>query len=118
MGTGTNPGEAVVETAWTQAPNLHADAVGSIHDEDQARRIGFRAAPIGANTRLAYYTPVIVALFGQAWHERGFLSLDFLTHFPSRFPERAVFKSALWGSIWLIALTGLFSFPLGVGAAI
>jgi phosphate transport system permease protein len=48
----------------------------------------------------------------------GRLSLDFLNHFPSRFPERAGIKSALYGTIWVVAFTGLFSFPLGVGAAI
>ncbi len=79
MGTDSNRGQTGVETAWMQAPNLHADSIGSIHDEDEANRIGFRAAPIGANTLLAYYTPVIVGLFGKAWHERGFLMLDFLS---------------------------------------
>ncbi|MGD2152099.1 MAG: phosphate ABC transporter permease PstA [Gemmatimonadales bacterium] len=48
----------------------------------------------------------------------GRLSADFLTNFPSRFPERAGIKSALFGTIWVVAFTGLFSFPLGVGTAI
>ena len=48
----------------------------------------------------------------------GALSWDFLNSFPSRFPEQAGIKSALWGSIWLLALTALFSFPIGVSAAI
>jgi phosphate transport system permease protein len=48
----------------------------------------------------------------------GALSWEFLTSFPSRFPEQAGIKSALWGSIWLIGLTALFSFPIGVAAAI
>jgi len=78
MSTGIST-ENVVETPWMRAPNLHGDSLGSIHDEDEAKRIGFRAAPIGANTLLAFYTPVLVDLFGQAWHERGFLSLDFLS---------------------------------------
>ena len=46
------------------------------------------------------------------------LSWDFLNSFPSRFPEQAGFRAALWGSIWLIGLTALFSFPIGVGAAL
>jgi phosphate transport system permease protein len=46
------------------------------------------------------------------------LSLDFLTGTPSRSAERAGFNPAIIGSLWLIGLTGLFSFPLGVGAAL
>ena len=47
-----------------------------------------------------------------------FLSLDFVRNFPSRFPERAGYQSALWGSFWLISTTALLVFPVGVGAAI
>jgi phosphate transport system permease protein len=46
------------------------------------------------------------------------LSWDFLTGFPSRFAARAGMKPALVGSIWTLALTGLFAFPLGVGTAV
>ena len=47
-----------------------------------------------------------------------FLNLHFLSSFPSRIPEEAGIKSAILGTIWVISLTGLFTFPLGVGAAI
>ncbi len=43
---------------------------------------------------------------------------DFFTSFPSRFPEKAGILSALMGSLWIIALTGLISVPVGVAAAI
>jgi phosphate transport system permease protein len=46
------------------------------------------------------------------------LSFQFLTNFPSRFPEQAGILAALFGSIWIVGLTALFSFPLGVGAAL
>ena len=46
------------------------------------------------------------------------LSLSFLTNYPSRFPDRAGIKSAIFGTIWTVGFTGLISFPLGVGAAI
>ncbi len=46
------------------------------------------------------------------------LDLQFLTEFPSRFPEQAGIKSALWGTVWLITLTAGFSIPVGVAAAI
>jgi phosphate transport system permease protein len=46
------------------------------------------------------------------------LRWKFLTSFPSRFPEEAGILSALIGSLYLMVLTGIFAFPLGVGAAI
>ncbi len=46
------------------------------------------------------------------------LSIDFLLNMPSRFPQKAGINSALIGSIWVVGLTALFSFPLGVGTAI
>ena len=48
----------------------------------------------------------------------GWLNLQFLTSYPSRFPQQAGIKAALWGTIWLIALTAAFSIPIGIGAAI
>ncbi|HUU46169.1 MAG TPA: phosphate ABC transporter permease PstA [Acidobacteriota bacterium] len=48
----------------------------------------------------------------------GWVDLQFLSSFPSRFAEQAGIKSALWGTIWLIALTALISIPAGVAAAI
>ena len=52
--------------------------------------------------------------------QEGFkwLDWDFLSNFPSRHPEEAGLKSALWGSIWLISMTAMISIPLGVATAI
>ncbi len=46
------------------------------------------------------------------------LSIQFLTSYPSRHPEKAGVLSALVGSVCLIGLTGVISVVLGVGAAI
>jgi phosphate transport system permease protein len=46
------------------------------------------------------------------------LTWDFITSFPSRFPERAGILSALVGSIWLLVLTALFALPTGIAAAV
>ncbi len=54
-----------------------------------------------------------VTSIGLPW-----LSMDFLTHFPSRFPEKAGIKSALFGTLWLVGLTAAFAIPTGVLAAI
>jgi phosphate transport system permease protein len=46
------------------------------------------------------------------------LSYGFLTRFDSRLPARAGIKPALLGSLWLMGLISVISFPIGVGAAI
>lgn len=48
----------------------------------------------------------------------GRLSLDFINSFPSRNPETAGIKSALFGTIWMMGITAAFAIPVGIGAAI
>jgi len=43
---------------------------------------------------------------------------DLLTDFPSRHPSKAGLKSAIVGSIWLLALTALFAIPIGISSAV
>lgn len=59
-----------------------------------------------------------VLLFDVARDGLPWLDVQFVTSFASRLPERAGIKAALYGTIWILALTALFSFPLAVGAAI
>jgi phosphate transport system permease protein len=47
-----------------------------------------------------------------------YLNWQFLTSYPSRFPEQAGILPALFGTIWIVGLTALFSFPIGVFAAV
>lgn len=47
-----------------------------------------------------------------------YLRPQLFTQFPSRFPDKAGLRSALQGSIWLMVLTALLSFPVGVGAGL
>ncbi|MBV5261561.1 phosphate ABC transporter permease PstA [Synechococcus moorigangaii CMS01] len=46
------------------------------------------------------------------------LDWTLLSSFPSRRPEDAGLKSALAGTIWLMVLTAVITFPIGVGAGI
>jgi phosphate transport system permease protein len=46
------------------------------------------------------------------------LSWQFLTSYPSRRPAEAGILSALVGSIWLLALTAVIAFPIGVATAV
>src|SRR5574341_477840 len=58
---------------------------------------------------------LLVNLFvqGASW-----ISRTLFTAFHSRHPEQAGMKSAIVGSLIIVALTGVLSFPIGVGAAI
>jgi phosphate transport system permease protein len=61
---------------------------------------------------------LLYTLYDRGW---GRLMDDpgaFFSNFVSRFPARAGIKAALAGTIWLMGLTAVFSFPIGVGAAI
>lgn len=48
----------------------------------------------------------------------GRLSWDFLNNLPSRFPEKSGIYTALHGMVWMLILTVLISFPIGIGAGI
>ena len=54
-----------------------------------------------------------VAIEGGPW-----LKSQIFTNYHSRFPAEAGMKSAIVGSLIVTLMTGLFSFPIGVGAAI
>ena len=54
-----------------------------------------------------------ILLDGYKW-----LRPEFFTQFPSRFPEKSGLRSALQGTLWMIGLTVVIAFPVGVGAAI
>ncbi|MCA9971250.1 MAG: phosphate ABC transporter permease PstA [Anaerolineales bacterium] len=49
---------------------------------------------------------------------RSWLTPSFLVRPQSGEPELAGVRTAIFGSLWVIAITILFSFPIGVGAAI
>jgi phosphate transport system permease protein len=69
------------------------------------------AAAVGVLTLVVLLADVVADGAGR-------LSAEFLSSFPSRRPEDAGIKAALWGSLWMIGLTAAIAFPLGVGAAI
>lgn len=56
---------------------------------------------------------VDVVLDGLPW-----IRPELFTEFPSRFPDKAGLRSALQGTVWLIAITAVLSVPIGLGAAI
>src|SRR5690606_11336693 len=48
----------------------------------------------------------------------GQLSGDFLRNSPSYLASRSGLRPALWGTVWMMVITAVVSFPLGVGTAI
>lgn len=46
------------------------------------------------------------------------LNFKFLTSYPSRFPEEAGILSAWVGTVWIMVLTALFIFPIGIASGI
>jgi len=46
------------------------------------------------------------------------LNFKFLTSLPSRFPEKAGILTSMFGTLWILVLTTIFAFPLGVAAGI
>jgi len=62
---------------------------------------------------------MLAVLLVDVWRDgAGALDRDFITSPPSRLPERAGIMPALMGSLWLLGLTALASFPLGLATAI
>jgi len=82
------------------------------------RRIGriFQGLCLGA---VAFGILSLVVLLVDVTSD-GFrvLSVDFLTHYASRLPERAGIRAPILGSLWIMGLVAAIAFPLGVGAAI
>ncbi len=80
---------------------------------------------IGAFAYVIFIAAIFLGLAGLAallvrvlWEGIPWLSIHFITDYPSRFPEQAGMKSAIFGTIWIMGLTALFTIPVGVGAAV
>jgi phosphate transport system permease protein len=61
---------------------------------------------------------LIWTIFDDGWARLVADPVAFMTSYVSRLPARAGIKAALAGSAYLMVLTALFCFPVGVGAAI
>jgi hypothetical protein len=49
----------------------------SIHDPENAKKLGFRGAAVGGNVHLDLFAPLLTQAYGRAWFERGALSVYF-----------------------------------------
>lgn len=90
------------------APRLH-----------RRRRRGRIAAALFAGASVLGLLFLLVLLARVFQQGGSWLSFEFLTNFPSRLnPSEAGVKSALYGTLWIIAITACVSVPVGVAAAI
>ncbi len=72
--------------------------------------LGLSVTTLGVVVLLALLVDVFMDGFAR-------LDFDFLTHFPSRRPERAGIYAAWVGTLWIAVLTAAMAFPIGVAAA-
>jgi hypothetical protein len=62
---------------------------GSIHDDATASRLGFKGGTVGGSIHMDQFAPLLLSLFGDAFLERGNLSLFFLQPTVDLEPVRA-----------------------------
>ena len=74
---------------------------------------------------IAAWSATIIAVLVLAWllitilvDGLGTLNWNFITNFASRKPERAGVVAALAGTLWVMAVVAVVSFPVGVGSGI
>ncbi len=72
--TATQP---MITGGFWQGRNWSADAVGGIHDDATATKLGFRGGTVAGNIHMDQFVPVLRKVYGDAWLERGALSMYF-----------------------------------------
>lgn len=78
-------------------------------------RLLLSAAIIAVSISLLSLVILLVDAFSDGL---TYLDWNFITSYPSRFPDQAGILPALIGTVWVVGLTALLSFPIGVFAAI
>ena len=53
------------------------DGHSSIHDDNMAEQLGFRAGPIEGPTHFSMFPPLLERIWGQEWYERGCISAHY-----------------------------------------
>ena len=97
-----------------------SELIPSRHDEHGRRRkyLGTAFAIVAGLATAVGVIALIVLIVDVAIDGLPRVTLEFLNSFASRFPERAGVKAALAGSVWILGLTTVISFPISIGAAI
>ncbi len=69
--------------------NLAANEAGSIHEDSQAQKLGFRGGTVAGSIHMEQFPPLLVHAFGPHWFETGSLSTYFRNATMDREPVRA-----------------------------
>ncbi len=64
---------------WRQLVNLSANRKGSIHDDEQAKKMGFRSGFVPGSTVATAAMPALVELLGKQWMEGGWYTFNFVS---------------------------------------
>lgn len=106
-------------TPETFAPSRQTDAALGGSSEIRAREQRSRyASTLFLAVACLSILFLAVLLYSVMEHGLAWVSWNLVTNMPSRFPERSGMQSALFGTLWVIALTAIIAFPVGVGAAV
>ncbi|RME64316.1 MAG: phosphate ABC transporter permease PstA [Caldilineae bacterium] len=85
---------------------------------DTRKRLDRLFQPVALAATLLGLVVLVLLLWSVLQDGLPRLNWQFLTSFPSRRPERAGILSALVGSLWMMSVTAVVAFPVGVAAAL
>ena len=101
-----------IQGPFWAARNWSSDAgAGSIHDDATAEELGFRGGTVAGDVHMNQFPPVLIDVFGDAWFERGNLSLAFKNATIDREKVRVFSERAAGGehqvNVWMEREDGL-----------
>ena len=94
--------------------NESREAVGSIHDDATAQKLGFRGGTVAGNIHSEQFAPLLVARFGAGWRKQGGLSLHFLNATTDGEPVQAFVGPAEPGEAGLTRAAVWMETPEGI----
>jgi phosphate transport system permease protein len=100
----------------TTAPSGTATTLSTTQPGKRVVDLTFRAALIvSLLVGIAALIALLAYVFSQGWSDFG---PKLWRRFPSVNPEISGARSAVFGTIWIISLTAVFTIPIGVGAGV
>jgi hypothetical protein len=69
--------KTLLESDYRAPRNMGSGSEGSIHSDATASSLGFKGGTIAGSTHMNQFAPLLVKLWGDAWFERGDMSLYF-----------------------------------------
>lgn len=85
--------DGVLTGPLRQSVNQAQEVEGSIHNDEIATKLGFRGGTVAGSIHLELFPPLLRQAFGDAWFERGTLSINFRNPTMNREPVRALLNA-------------------------